>query len=633
MKPSPPSPQAAIDLLQSYGYQIRYHQQQWWTCALLGPGTAILGHGVDAAAALEHALGQLLPNDLARALWAEKVAPRSQMQPDNAESAAAAESADSATVAPALAESAAENDEPTVQLAANAAGTGQLGPLAVAMVEAAAPLAAPVEPKPAAPVKAKPALPPASGVALAGIDRAMAAMDALEREVEETDDFPLLSAELMQLQLVAWIAVARDWQDRKNDDELTQRVSGFAARMGRMARRYWPGQVAALRLEARPEECAALVGGQPRSWAEVADLASQAMAEETGLDEYGWADANKLGPQPRDPRSRLGEAQASLRKLLPGADEPDTAASRRCLIDLKAKPPLDEIAAIARKLRWLRLSADPEPWGRAMGWLRWLAQRLGPAIPPAVVALFQPETLPARDWAKDNGFQPQRGEVRKLVAELPAALAPREEVLDWFKRAVSLMDATELTERLRGHRTALLAMDAHELLPGKDNGTARDRLRKVQKRLAGPVVALPQLPMAPLDEETCADPAEASPVDRARALVAGHKALVLGNRMDPHLDRHLRAGLGLAELDWCHTDQSSGLEAAADRVRNHAYDIVLGLTGFISHASEAVLRQACAAGSVPFIRAGKGRLVGCAVAILRDLGDPAGVSGSGGKGG
>ncbi len=613
MKPPQPSALAATALLHCYGYQIRYRFEQWWTCALLGPGTAVLGHGVDAGAALDNALAQLLPNDLARALWTERLAQQEQSSP-------AAVPGDALATPEPPAQQAPPQDAPLP--AAHAVEPPAEQEVLVAAAEVAEPATATPQAKAAAMVKAKPVAAPPAMADLAGIDRAMAALEDLEREVDETDDFPLLSAEMMQLQLVAWIAVARDWQDRKNDELVTQRVTGFAARMGRLARRYWPGQVAALRLDARPEECAVLVGGQPHSWGDVADLATQAMAEATGQDEYGWADGAKLGPQPRDPRSRLGEAQAALRKLLPGADEPDAPAARRCLIELKAKPPLDEMAAIARKLRWLRLSADPEPWGRAMGWLRWLAQRLAPAVPPTVVALLQPETLPAKDWAKDNGFQRQRGEVRKLLAELPPAPAPSDAVLEWFKRAVSLMDATELTERLRGHSATVLAMDAHELLPGKDNGTARDRLRKVQKRLAGPAEAVPLPPANAVEDEIVRDPAEASPVDRARARVEGYKALVLGNRADPHLDRHLKEGLGLAHLDWCHTDYSSGLDAAADRVRNHGYDIVLGLTGFISHAAEGVLRQACATGAVPFIRAGKGRLVGCAVAILRDLGEP-----------
>lgn len=591
--------------LQKLGYQLRWREQEWWSCAVLGHGAPVLGHGVDREAALEHALEQMLAHPLARTLWQLHLG--ADLPEDEANSVA-------------FAHKPAEPDQSPVPV-----DGGDL--LVVASEPAQAPeqdlkcvdveaLRPPAKTETdLAPVRPRQAPRP---VNFARIDDALSALIALEKDIEETQDFALLSAALMRLQLVAWIAVARDWQDRLGDELVTQRVSGLAARMGAIARRYWPGQVAALRLDARPSDCVALVGGEPRSWADVAELAELAMAEATAIDEYGWSDSGKLGPQPRDPRSRLGEAQATLRRLLPGLDEPGSPAAIQRAAELRQNPPIKEMAAVARMLRWLRLSADPEPWGRAMGWLRWLTQRLGNAVPQSMAELLLPETLPPRDWAKEIGFSPQRGELRKVLAELPAAEAGAEALYPWFLRVYKLFNAEELAERLAGHRELILAADVQLAFPS--DGTARDRWRKVQKRLGTPgqTHTLP-LPPLPAQEAESADPAEAGPVAKARLLLEGKRALVLGNRADPHLDRHLREGFGFAQLDWCLTDNGSGVDAASDRVRNGGYEVVLGLTGFISHASEAVLRQACASGRVPFVRAGKGRLVGCAVAALRDL--------------
>jgi hypothetical protein len=591
--------------LQKLGYQLRWREQEWWSCAVLGHGTAVLGHGADREAALEHALGQMLAHPLARTLWQLHLG--ADLPEDQAIPADFADEPAEADRSPAPAVVA----DPQV-VAGEPAQAPEQEPKSV---DAEPVPQSPVPEPEVAPVRPRPATRP---VDFARIDDALGALVALEKDIEETQDFALLSAALMRLQLVAWIAVARDWQDRLGDELVTQRVSGLAARMGAIARRYWPGQVAALRLDARPSDCIALVGGEPRSWADVAELAELAMAEATAIDEYGWSDSSKLGAQPRDPRSRLGEAQATLRKLLPGLEEPGSPAAILRAAELRQNPPIKDMAAVARMLRWLRLSADPEPWGRAMGWLRWLTQRLGNAVPPSMAELLLPETLPPRDWAKENGFSPQRGELRKVLAELPAVEAGAEALYPWFLRIYKLFNAEELAERLAGHRELILATDAQLAFPS--DGTARDRWRKVQKRLSAPgqVAPLPPPPV-PAQEAESADPAEAGPVAKARLLLEGKRALVLGNRADPHLDRHLREGLGFAQLDWCLTDNGSSVDAASDRVRNGGYEVVLGLTGFISHASEAVLRQACAGGGVPFVRAGKGRLVGCAVAVLRDL--------------
>lgn len=604
----------ALARLQAAGYVVRFRAHAWTECAVLGPADhdrpaeAWLGRGPDEASALANALTAMLPSALARQLWTGDA----RALPEVAHAALADVRAVDAPSAPAHAGTAPCDPQPE-----------DLGPADPAMEQQAIepPVQAPVEPKPTKPVPSvKAAATALQPVSPGQIDVALQQLARLYAEVEETADFALLSPRMMQLQLLAWLASARDWQDRAADPHINEQVRGLAQRVGRLAKVYWPGPVVALRANARPEDCVEQIGGAARDWHEVYEAATALMTPRSGEDEYGWSDADKLGDAPGDPRSQLGEALGQLKKLV-GDGDPDSPSAKQALEHKSPRAIGEELPKILRRLRWLRLRTEPEPWGRAMGMCRWLLLKVGRHVPAPVHDLADPSVRPGKTWSTENGFDAQRRDRKRLVGALPPTSQGADALVAWFRGAALVLDAPELAQILRDRADLVGGLDPQVVLDGKGNGTLRDRLRKVQRRLKEtPPATGPESVSPPPEPTDVAEPIrEPGPVDVARLLVQGKLAVVMSNRNDPHLQQQLSAGLGL-QLEWVHIDQPSALDAVAQRVRNHSCDLVLGLTSFMSHAAERQVREACISAGVPFVRAGKGRLVGSALAILRDMG-------------
>jgi hypothetical protein len=102
----------------------------------------------------------------------------------------------------------------------------------------------------------------------------------------------------------------------------------------------------------------------------------------------------------------------------------------------------------------------------------------------------------------------------------------------------------------------------------------------------------------PLD--AIADEPEIDPRWHVLPLVRRRKAIVLGG--DPREPNRLRLehAFQLASLEWPAIEGPRKVDAAVERIRNGAYDLVLVLTPFVFHAQSEPLVEAAKSASVPW---------------------------------
>lgn len=583
-------------LLSVMGYAVRQRAHEWCECLIEGFGEAWVGHGSDPATALSQAVSRMLPSRLGLALLDTRL--QAMDTPD-----AAPEDADADTCAPV------EVPEPMPVVDEAPDVSEDALPFEPPRILSRPAAAAPTTP--ATPVRIGPVLAvgPSLGERLAAI--------AIEVEEAVALDFALLAPELMRLQMLAWVAAARDLQDRAGDAEAEAATRALVQRLTRHGKRYWPGNVTALRQSVTP-----MIAGREsgfaqvcHSWQDVAE-AAEARIEvlRRGRDEYGWADAGALPPPPASPESRLGDVRASLVTILGRPEAPGTEFEAR--VRGLSRAALTALVQAARMLRWLRGTVEPDAWGVLMGRLRRAAQVSRDAT---LNEALNPTFTPTKSWALHLRPAGAHGPTTPAV---PTAEAGEAAFVGWLKETGDRLDLSLLRRLLRTHRERLAALDTAVALAGSDYRGIRRRLRNLLEETSDPsseveaaeaeAAADPVVSSAPDDGE----PPTPTFVDRARALVQGKRALFVSNRTDPELETRLTEMLGLT-LDWRSVDQPRSLQSAGERIRMGAFDLVLVATGFIDHSSEAMLREAIDATDVPMLRLGKGRLLACAQAIVR----------------
>lgn len=603
MEPSRELRRRFLRLLRNLGYGCRSRRAGWVEVLLWRADERWQGQGIDRAAALDDALARMFPSQAAHhALCAAHVA---------------AESASDAHAAAPVAE------EPLL--------------LPPTPESVAAPALAVV------PYRQPPPGPSASE--LDGLHEELGELTTtLESLFVDVLDW---SPERQRLIVLAWVAQARDIQDRAHHDPtIERRVSGLCSRLVRLTKIGWPGNVAALGLHATVGECLADLGavaaGPVPSWSTVVD-AAEAQLEELdrkalacGIDEQGWADADRLLPAPPDPRSLSNAVRADLeawtgpipdaQAILDGAafeGEPP----RSLLHDLPVDRTRGELLQLARKLRWLR-GSDVCGWGEMLGRVRWIADRASRFASSELAAVLDPQQLPRASWARECGFDPEARarkqrrrelfrELNQLVPGDPAALQ------SWILRAMELgneMGNDKLAGALRDRAQEVLALPA-EGLPERSQ---RSRLRRLQGILGGGAVPAPAEETEetePADSESAAPEAEPAPDLPARVLefTRGKRALIACNRPDPEHDEELQRLLDLERIERCELGPRR-VESASERIRSGTYDFVLAATGFMPHKVEHTLRAACRARGIRYIRINRGRPGACVRHIARELG-------------
>lgn len=614
-------------LLENHGYQIVGRHDGFSEFLVCRADERWTGRGLDEDSALADAARQMFPSALAWALL-ERAQPEATEGVDEEAPAGAVEApagavdvepvqpVDEPTEASAPADGAAPDAPNAPETVCSTALHTSADPASTLIPEAAPPRAA--EPQVRLPdQRLRAAAPDPVAPALERVTEVL-------EELAETTDLALFAPEQMRLQLLAWMATARDAQDRAGHHDVEQLTTRVAARLGEIARTFWPGRVAALSRASVPSEAF----GDPtlRDWHMVAAQAEQRLAVSAmGTDTYGWRDGARLDPPPSAPRVHLKE----VRRLITGwlgdlelLNHPDSASARDLLE--RAPASTSELHRAAALLRWCRpVADDPAQWGRLAGWLRWISLKRRDDL--ELTRLLDPAFIPPRAWAEMAGFDLRRPEPVVQTPAPPAVEAGAGPLLAWLRDHARDLSQAELLAALSDHQATVSTLDVDQQLVGADLRSLRTKIKKLVQRGFEPLTGkvpppaprpAPQPAEAPPEAAPVGAIGHIGPVAEARARVEGKRTLVVSNREDPHLKRHLSEGLGIRITDWAQVDKPAAAAAKATAIRQGSYDLVIMATGFISHSDEPAIREACLAASIPYVRAGKCRLVGCAIAIL-----------------
>ncbi len=643
--------------LQSAGYRIVLEQRAWWHCLIDEDGASWSGEGADAERATRAAFQRMVPSRTARECLLGFLETRERAREREAaprEAAHAPETVELCGPPPPIAVIEA------AEVVAEVAGTSHVE----------IPLEALAEPRPepllerdsalgadeltlriddAASVEACPASPPTDTALEATLATSPATLDAhstaalrpsqpdqleidvafqilgeLEEEMHAAaEDVGQLAPSFMRLMFLHWIARARACEDASDHQPgVKEAVHRVALRLSSWAKSFWPGSVDALQYESAPEDSWPLLGksaqAQPRTWTAVAECAPkeiQLLGDELRLDEDGWRDAQALQPQHHNPEAVLSEVGARLKKLVGGIDDNSIQKRRRLAANAATGK---ELVDMAKRMRWIRGAVENTvAWADGMGLLRRIAWDADRELPELKDVLNENWFPNHGTWAAACGQDPKKKAKQRLKKEFhasrPAPGCTEKELQAWVARGLDVLTAPELLVHVEAFAERISAWnDSWLRVRGQ-----RTRLRKVQQLLCGPRDGDPTeaLEVATEEGDEQTEKLSESGLDaaveelRRRVLpfTSGKQVLLVSNRNDQTLAELLRVRLEAVEVELAAIDERR-VHAAAERIRNGSHELVLCATGFMSHGAEGVIRDACARGSIPCVRVGKGRL-------------------------
>ena len=627
-------------IIADAGYEIRFRQNEWTECLLVSRDDRWIGMGVDPPSALHDALRQALPSRLARQLL----------------SAVAASPSDAAPLSPSLPTAFSAPPAPLASRPETAPAPITPDPAAPARSVAPAPIAAPalavvpptvatpavVEPqspaaKPAAPAEANGDAEPAAK--LPSAREVLDELRSMRKQIEvDAEELALFAPKRQRLVLLGWITRARaaqmSWPD---DNKIDTAVANIARSLTGYCQTWWPGSVRALKVTTRPEDIVVdltmPVDRPPSNWQEACELAERNVRvveeddETRGKDGYGWSDASRLSPPPRDADAMLAEIIREVEAL----SGPIGAAATKTEV-----PDPPKFLEWARKLRWARETmADPLRWGALLGRFRFWIRENPQKYPDASRAL-DADYCPDRSWAALLGLDPETiaraREIRDIFASPPK---PAEDgtideaaVTGWIARALTYSDTHlgTMVSSLRPVKDYVLGLE-DSALPNPDRRMRR-RFAKLQKELALPTPSQMPPPEEPEVVEVVESPSD--PTNDANAIpealrgpvvayTRGKRALFVSNRADPNLRDRLREIFEFEDLDWS-AGETKRRQSLVGPIQSGSYHFVLGATGFLSHSIDGQISQACRKGQVPYVRVHRGRPLACLRAMARELG-------------
>ncbi len=606
-------------VLHEFGYQLCFRQRDWTECLLTSRDDRWIGLGADERDALRDALRQALPSRLARELFAALIAPVAHAPAARVSSHPQSPAATSAELPASPESQAAPTEKPAAPTERPAAPTEK--PAAPTEKQAATDPATPAEP------------PPKMPTAREVLDE----LRAMRKQVEtDSEELALSAPKRQRLVLLGWITRARAAQMQYPDDsKIDTAVAAIARTLTGYCQTWWPGSVRALKVTTRPEDVVVdltmPVDRQPPTWAEACEMAERNVRlveeedESRGRDGYGWADATRLSPPPRDADAMLAEIIREV-EVLSGpigaaATAPDTPEPQR-------------FVEWARKLRWARETTNnPLQWGALNGRFRFWIRENAAKYPEAARTL-DPDYCPDRSWAALLGLDPdtitRNREIRELFANPPQeteGAVDEAAVTGWIARALTYSDTHlgVMVSSLRPFKDYVLALD-EGALPNADRRMRR-RFAKLQKELAlptpsqlppppEPIPAEPESPSDPTSDANAIPEALREPIVR---YTRGKRALFVSNRADPNLRDRLREIFEFEDLDWS-AGETKRRQSLVGPIQSGSYHFVLGATGFLSHSIDGQISQACRKGQVPYVRVHRGRPLACLRAMARELG-------------
>jgi hypothetical protein len=637
--------------LEGLQLKVLFREHGWWECLIVGEETW-RGEGADRAGALREALRRALPTSLARALFDQRLAGAASGRP-----AASQIEVVNFAIPPAFATPVLTIQPPPAAPPPPAVLTLHPTPAAPArsqqsMVPQSLPPPAPAASAqqalipsvvPSMAPAATPSVAPAASAAATPDARftspkeVLAEIKAMKKQIEvDAEELALSSTRRQRLVLLGWITRARAAQTAFPDDsKIDGALSQLARTLTGYCQTWWPGSVRSLKITTRPEDVihdlTIQVDRPPSTWQEAAEAAERNVRtveeedEAKGRDGYGWADATRLNPPPRDADAMLDEVIVQVEKLSGPIGVPATSTE---------VPEPAVFLEWARKLRWAReTTGAPARWGNLMGRFRfWLREHSGRF--PEAQRTLDADFCPDRSWAALLGLDPEtvarNRELRELFTSppLPEQEPDATALQAWLSRALTYSDThlAQIVSAMQPFREVLAPLDGADL-PGADRRMRR-RFSKLQKELLSPELAeapLPSEPLAPEAPESPSDPvadAAAIPSELREPILPytrGKAALFVSNRADPNLRERLKSLFEFAELDWL-AGETKRRQALVTPIASGTYQFVLGATGFLSHSIDGQISQACRKGKVPYVRVHRGRPLACLRAMQRELG-------------
>lgn len=626
-----------LQWLHQLGYRDQGRENAWYELLIWRGDERWIGRGIDRDAAIENALAAMFPSHAARAALALASPSDVKTLESTPRPAPDAGAATAGTVA------SESTDAPKVPEPARVSK-------GIARIE--------LPPKPAAPT------PPRAGYAkpvpTLGSMEAIARLDDLDAQMQAPlREAPLWAPERQRMFVLMWLSRARQVQDEAGDVRAVHdRVYETASRIQRLSKIWWPGSVAALRIDATPPDCArdlTPVGGQServlveslRTWTDVADAAERVFAdeeardEEAKCDEHGWADAEMLPPAPNDAPQRLNELRAKLEKLsgeillpkeLADANELQPRLFYEAVVGTSRVTDPGLWGTLAQTVRWLRgAPVDIELWGAVIGRLRWAADNGGLPDPcrSRLDEILAPRYAPPRPWAQILNYdankrerQQKRKEILRRSPQIALEPAP-EAVLGWLREASGsgFIETDELAKELEGFREIVLSIDPSSFSPERRE---RNKIRALQAVLRGEEAVEPVEEAADSIDESARRAAARSAraeqlIQKLLPFTRGKRALVIGNRKDPQNDDKLREIFEFTDIDRLLVVPSQ-IESAAQRIANKSYDYVLTATGFQSHSTDKKIKDACRESGVRYVSVDRGRPQACVLHMARELG-------------
>lgn len=613
---------AFLGAIARAGYAVRFRRNGWVEVLVCSASDQWLGRGIDRRGALADAERQMFPSAAARLALVDSLA--------TGESRAS--SANRPPTAPSAPERVTPSDAP---------------PTEPPQVTPPSALERPAD------LRAMPLLPYPRADRGRSSSFNAADVEVVHDELEEIENdiaFHIASitrwSPLRQrLKVTAWISRARGLQDRVYGDGGTHaRVAGIAKNLSLLMKVGWPGAAPVLQIDSLPEHCAVQVEGRPKrtatSWIELAEECEAGIAflndtaEEAGEDEEGWFDAARLDPVAPDAELRLAVIQ---RRLVGWTGPVATIENVSDLRTVEGEPQLlgagvlagvaPRLVQMAKELRWLR-GSELVGWGECMGRMRWLAYRHRNEHDQISVvrSLLDPEFVPRQSWAKECGLDPQRAQQKKEKNRLLKALSDTSagpELETWLGQALSLgelLPNPKLLAEIQPRKADFLALPAS---PASFERSQRARWAWLRAQLLGAdaEVSIEALEQA-ADEETDGVPAplvgDAS-LERLLTKTRGKRALYVSNRNDPALDELLRRTFEFEELRRVVLSPSR-VDSASESIRRGGVDVVLAATGFLPHKADSVLKSACVAANVKYVRVDRGRPQACQRHLMREFG-------------
>jgi hypothetical protein len=589
---SRPLPKFLVDS----GYAIKTRTHEWTEVLISRDKEHWLGRGLDAAAALQHALDQMFPSTAARLLFER------------------------------FRDGLAARPEP----------------------EAPRPPAPPPTPPPTAAEPPSPPVPevepPRSSPAIVGHIKLPSYPAAAVAEARETleeilkdihdmrPDFALMSPRYQKVYMLAWISRARGYDEQfPGEHKITILVRRIAHELTNLSKILWPGSVQALQMNAQPSCVVGELGLKtlhaPKSWVEAHDFVQnhrdRALSSDVAVDDYGWADRPRKSP-PGPPRTLLREAQRAVEAIAGVVTDPPP----RHLTTPPEELPGDQLEALVRHAQSLReirrfIAADePETWGAVMGRMRWLAGRLGDRV-PQLRRWLDPEFVPPPERQKSGPtaeqMRQQQATVRAERDALVASGAPDDAaLLAFLTRAFDAHNTPDVAGLLLPLRARLEALRPDQF----EDRRLRRRFDKLLELLRRGEAGTPTIEV---DDEVDVDDTDADADDpgahlvgQVRPKVEGKRALFVSNREDPDLKAKLESSLGL-EITWC-DGNARKVQAQCESIARHSYDYVLIATGFQAHNIDGILARSSRGSGVPYVRVFKGRPLAVARALARTLG-------------